>query len=249
MAQAASARSAVVKAIAAEIREFCISHANPDVVRKYAKYFTEGYDAFGLSYKDPEWAAHRGDWGERLRAAGGTAWLDAGDVLTRTGKYEEASFAIEFAADLADLHTAASFRRLGQWFDGGIRTWGHTDALCSLVLSHFLLDGIVGLDALEPWCASGHKYQRRAAAVMLIPLLKRRTDYETLFGRVEPLMADPERVVHQGVGWFLREAWKRQPGATDKFLLRYKDTAPRLIFQYATEKMTPEQKARFKRSK
>jgi hypothetical protein len=29
----------------------------------------------------------------------------------------------------------------------------------------------------------------------------------------------------------------------------YKDSAPRLIFQYATEKMSPEQKARFRRAK
>jgi hypothetical protein len=33
------------------------------------------------------------------------------------------------------------------------------------------------------------------------------------------------------------------------FLLRYKDTAPRLIFQYATEKTTPEQKQRFRKEK
>jgi len=33
------------------------------------------------------------------------------------------------------------------------------------------------------------------------------------------------------------------------FLLKYKDTAPRLIFQYATEKMTAEGKERFRRTR
>jgi 3-methyladenine DNA glycosylase AlkD len=66
---------------------------------------------------------------------------------------------------------------------------------------------------------------------------------------IESLMMDKEREVHQGVGWFLREAWKIESALVEEFLLKYKDTAPRLIFQYATEKMTPEGKARFRRSK
>jgi 3-methyladenine DNA glycosylase AlkD len=66
---------------------------------------------------------------------------------------------------------------------------------------------------------------------------------------IEPLMTDKEREVHQGVGWFLREAWKIEPAPVEEFLLKYKDTAPRLIFQYATEKMTAEGKSRFRRSK
>ena len=77
----------------------------------------------------------------------------------------------------------------------------------------------------------------------LVTLLKTRKDYKTLLDFVEPLMQDPAREVHQGAGWFLRELWKLDPKLAERFLLRYKDTAPRLIFQYATEKMTAEQKA------
>jgi len=31
------------------IREYCIANADPAVVNKYARYFTEGYDAYGLT--------------------------------------------------------------------------------------------------------------------------------------------------------------------------------------------------------
>ena len=249
MAKSAVARDGVIQSVVAEVREFCVANANPDIVRKYAKFFKEGYDAYGLDYRNPGWEEHRQACGKRLRAAGPEAWLDAGDILTRTGKYEEASFAIEFAMDLSDLHTAASFARLGKWFEGGIRNWAHSDVMCGKVLSHFLIDGIVGFEALADWRNSEYKFKRRAVPVMLLPLLDLRTEYETLFVVVEPLMSDPAREVHQGVGWFLREAWKRQPAVTEKFLMRYKDTAPRLIYQYATEKMTPQQKARFRRGK
>jgi 3-methyladenine DNA glycosylase AlkD len=66
---------------------------------------------------------------------------------------------------------------------------------------------------------------------------------------IEPLMHDPEREVHQGVGWFLREAWKIQPEPVEQFLLKYKDTSPRLIFQYATEKMQPEARERYRKAR
>jgi hypothetical protein len=35
----------------------------------------------------------------------------------------------------------------------------------------------------------------------------------------------------------------------EAFLLDWKDKAPRLIYQYACEKMTPAQKSRYRRSK
>lgn len=240
---------AAVHTVVAEVHEFCVANANPAIVLKYAKFFREGYDAFGLDHKDPAWVENRKRWVGRLRAAGPRAWLDVGDILTRTGKYEEASFAIEFAMDLEEFHDAAAFRRIGKWFDGGIRNWGHTDALCLSVLSHFLTDGIVQLEALTPWRESEHKFQRRAVPVMMIPLLNTYAGYAPLFSVVEPLMADGAREVHQGTGWFLREAWRRQPAPTEELLARHKDTAPRLIYQYATEKMSPQQKERFRRAK
>ena len=62
-------------------------------------------------------------------------------------------------------------------------------------------------------------------------------------------MLDPERVVQQGLGWFLREAWKKTPAPVEAYLTGWKDTAPRLIFQYATEKMSAADRARFRRAK
>jgi len=49
--------------------------------------------------------------------------------------------------------------------------------------------------------------------------------------------------------WFLREAWKIKRSETETFLLKWKETAPRLIFQYACEKMSAEKKMKFKREK
>ncbi len=76
-----------------------------------------------------------------------------------------------------------------------------------------------------------------------------KNDYKDMLDFITPLMHDPERVVQQGMGWFLREAWKIKPKPVETFLLKYKDSAPRLIFQYATEKMSKEDKLRFRAEK
>jgi len=94
-----------------------------------------------------------------------------------------------------------------------------------------------------------NKFQRRAVPVSLIKLMKETGQVREFVHFIEPLMMDPEREVHQGVGWFLREAWKLQPQPVEEFLLKYKDSAPRLIFQYATEKMKSEDKKRFRKEK
>ena len=83
----------------------------------------------------------------------------------------------------------------------------------------------------------------------MITLLKSTGDYAPLLAFIEPLMLDSERVVHQGLGWFLREAWKLKKRPTESFLSKWKNEAPRLIYQYATKKMPKEEKQRFKKKK
>ena len=73
-------------------------------------------------------------------------------------------------------------------------------------------------------------------------------DIGPLLEIVRPLMADKERESTRVPAGSLREAWKI-PEFVEAFLMEYKDTSPRLIFQYATEKMAPEQKAVFKAQK
>jgi 3-methyladenine DNA glycosylase AlkD len=83
----------------------------------------------------------------------------------------------------------------------------------------------------------------------MLYFLKTDMEFEPLLEVMRPMMHDRERVVHQGLGWFLREAWKRQPELIEIFLMEFKNSSPRLIFQYATEKMTKEQKERFRAEK
>jgi 3-methyladenine DNA glycosylase AlkD len=175
--------------------------------------------------------------------------LTASRQLVRSGKYEETSFAIRLLKEFSEQFDVGTFAQIEKWFEIGIINWAHTDAICGDLIPQFRERDIVSLEALSDWRTAKNKFQRRAVPVALISRLKAAGDYAALFEFIEPLMLDPERVVHQGLGWFLREAWKLKRRQTESFLLKWKNDAPRLIFQYATEKMTPQQKKRFKREK
>jgi 3-methyladenine DNA glycosylase AlkD len=240
-------KTKTIAAAAAEIRAFCAASADAAQAARYAKFFTEGYDPYGIP-KDT-WEANRLRFYEQYRDKLGLPdFLDLGDILFRSGKYEEASFAVTTLLPMRDQFTKDTFQRIGTWLEQGVRNWAHSDVICGQLLAHCLKSGVATLSDLSSWRRSGGKWKRRAVPVAMLALLGGAVPTEKLLKFVRPLMQDEERVVHQGVGWFLREAWKRNPAPVEAFLMEWKDTAPRLVFQYATEKMSPAGKARFRRS-
>lgn len=233
------------QSLVAEIRTFCSTHGDPKVVVKYSKYFREGYDAFGLSREVFE--KQRDVWLQKYKdALGLEGFLELGDCLIKTGKYEEASYAITFLVPLKKEWTRETFHHVGLWLEDGVCNWAHSDILSGEVLSPCLKEKIVAVSDLKEWRKSGSRWKRRAVPVALLAFVKMPEKIPSLLKFIRPMMLDKERVVHQGLGWFLREAWKVNPKAVEPFLKEWKDKSARLIFQYATEKMTPKQKMRFR---
>lgn len=229
-----------------ELHEYCLAHVNGDNIIKYSRYFKGGFDAYGLSQpqmnEQTKEILKRKDFDLKVL-------IGAAPLLMNTHKYEETSFALLLFNGLHKQYDAASFETIAGWFKISINNWAHADMLGMFILPKFLLKYIVTIDHFKPWLSSPYKFQRRCVPVTFIKLLKTDIEYNTLFRFIEPLMTDPEREVHQGAGWFLREAWKKKPEETEAFLLKWKDISPRLIFQYACEKMTPENKLRFRKVK
>jgi len=235
--------------LAAAIREYCEAHANPTQAARYGRYFTEGYDAWGIDGKNPLWNEQIKTWFAQNQKLGLKGFLKLGEHLFAHGKYEEALVAIHFLGSYHDTIDAAVLPGIAKWFEAGVRNWAHTDVLCGMVLSPALQAKKFPLAGLATWKQSPLKFQRRAVPVAMLGLLKTKAKTKPLLQFVTPLMRDPEKVVQQGLGWFLREAWKRDHGPVEEFLLKHKDEAPRIIIQYATEKMKPEQKALYKAAK
>jgi 3-methyladenine DNA glycosylase AlkD len=231
-----------------EIRSFCERNADPDRVLKYSRFFVEGYDSFGIDPKLME--KQRAEWLKMYRAELGLAgFLELGDRLVATGKYEEGFLALWFVKSFEKEFSASTFDRLANWLDHGVNNWALADTCSGELFGRFIARKVVPVSAMADWRTSDVKWKRRALPVSLIPALKTDIPLGEMLELIAPLMGDEMKVVHQGLGWFLRDAWKKHREEVEAFLMQYKDTCARLIIQYATEKMTPEEKARFKRSK
>jgi len=240
-------KDALLRNVVSEIREFCAANANEAQVRKYARFFTEGYDAYGIPKEI--WEANPARYHEKYKDRLALKdFLELGDLLFESGKYEEGSFAITSIMPMLGQFTPGAFQHVGHWLESGVRNWAHSDVICGQVLAPCLEKGVAAVQDLSAWRDSGSKWKRRAVPVSLLAMIGAQKT-ALLLKFIEPLMLDPERVVRQGMGWFLREAWKKDPAPVEKFLLKWKDKAPRLIYQYATEKMSPAGKQRFRRAK
>ena len=229
-----------------DISSYGEAHINKERVQKYLRYFKEGYDAYGLDHdqldaKVKEILTHPEVTQELI--------LELSLLLVKSPKYEMTVMAIQLVRSYFKDWTIVTFKTVEKWFTIGITNWAQTDYICGELMNLFFKKRLVDLGSIGDWRSAPNKFQRRAAVVSLIKPMKIKQDFQSFFDFIDPMMMDPEREVHQGLGWFLREAWKKQPEPTELFLLKWKNTAPRLIFQYATEKMTPEGKQKFRKQK
>jgi 3-methyladenine DNA glycosylase AlkD len=235
--------------IVSDFQKFCIDNSNEELVKKYSGYFKEGYDAYGLS-SDLLRQKVSDTYSKIKDSFTVNDYMDLGDLLFESGKYEEGSFAVLLAQKIIKTYTPKTIDRIGCWLDMGVTNWAHTDVISGDLISPCLENSIIAYKDLALWRTAQSRWKRRSVPVSLIIMAKRKPEtIIPLLDFIDVMMPDGERVVHQGLGWFLREAWKKQPEPVESFLIRWKNDAARLIFQYATEKMTKEAKTKFKREK
>jgi 3-methyladenine DNA glycosylase AlkD len=234
------------KTIFNEITSYGKAHTNQERVQKYLRYFKEGYDAYGLDHDQVDLKVK-----EILSAPDITQELilELSLLLVKSPKYELTVIAIHLVKSYHKDWTITTFKTIEKWFSTGITNWAETDYICGELMNLFFQKKLIDFDSIGHWRSSANKFQRRAAVVSLIKPMKASTDFKPFFEFIDPMMMDPDREVHQGLGWFLREAWKKQAAPAELFLMKWKNTSPRLIFQYATEKMSPEAKQKFRKEK
>lgn len=231
-----------------EVIEFYTKNADENEVKRLSRYFREGLDAYGIN-KD-KFEAQRKKWLAKWEKEMTIEdYLDFGDKLVATGKFEEAACAAHFIWSKKDEFSTETFDRIGNWLENGIQNWANTDVLCMLVLSGFIFKDIVEPENFTDWTKSESKWKRRAVPVTFVEAIKKGYKSEPILSVIETLMEDPEEDVQKGLGTLLREIWKKQPEIAEAFLLKWKDKCGRKIIHYATEKMSKENRVKFKKTK
>ena len=102
--------------------------------------------------------------------------------------------------------TEDTFIRLSSWLENGICNWAQTDVFSGDIVSPFLINKTVDIDALFAWRSSPSKWMRRSAAVSLIKPGQQGLSVKAILDFIAPLMNDTEKVVHQGVGWAIKRS-------------------------------------------
>ncbi len=233
-----------------EIRDFCETNSDPEIVKKYQRYFKEGYDGYGID--DNLFKQQIEIWIEQWENEMSIeSYLTLGDELMKNGRFDEKHVAINLLKSCRKDFSKDTFNRVGDWFDYGINNWATTDVLCMLVMSNLLFDKVVDFNDLESWIDSDSEWKRRAVPVALIELDKLTKDlkFTEAIELVESLMLDDSEYVQKGIGTLLRGLWKKYPSQIEDFLMKWKDKCGRLIIQYSTEKMDKDYRKKFRKSK
>ena len=138
---------------------------------------------------------------------------------------------------LADFYLAAVRR-------GRVNNWDLVDGSAEFVLGEYLVDR--PRDLLFELAASDILWERRVAVLSSFAFIKR-GDASTTLVLAEHLLGDREDLMQKAVGWMLRESGKRVGRhVLVAFLDEHAAAMPRTMLSYATEHLTPAERAAYR---
>ncbi|WP_369206573.1 DNA alkylation repair protein [Streptomyces sp. PU-14G] len=126
-----------------------------------------------------------------------------------------------------------------------VDNWDLVDGSAYVVLGPWLVDGPPDvLGVLDELAGSVWLWDRRIAVVATLALI-RAGRFEPTLRLVLRLRRDPEPLIHKASGWMLREIGRRDAHVMVDFLDRHATELPRITVRYAVERLVPDARARF----
>jgi len=152
---------------------------------------------------------------------------------------EERGVAFDWAGRMRKQLGPADFTRLERWLAEHVSNWGSCDSLSTGVLGNLLVDHPALVSKARRWAKSESRWQRRAAAVALIPAVKLERHLTEAYATADVLLLDEDDMVQKGYGWMLKEISNKRPREVFDFVMKRKATMPRTALRYAIEKLPP----------
>ena len=132
---------------------------------------------------------------------------------------------------------------------GRVNNWDLVDTSAEYLVGEYLYDtgaGDAGSELLRRLAASPSLWERRVAVLATFGFIKHGEAGPTL-DLAPRLLDDPEDLMHKAVGWMLREVGKRVDRAElVGFLDEYASRMPRTMLSYATEHLSPPERAAYR---
>jgi 3-methyladenine DNA glycosylase AlkD len=159
------------------------------------------------------------------------------DALIQDRYLEVKSLGIEVLARFRRSFTPALLRTWKRWLARNhSANWATTDAICGLLIGPLVLANPSLIDRMPVWARDKNMWVRRAAAVGLIPSVRKGLGLTAAYQVARTLHGDREDLVQKAVGWMLREAGKADVTRLEKYLRANGPRIPRTTLRYAIER-------------
>jgi 3-methyladenine DNA glycosylase AlkD len=159
------------------------------------------------------------------------------EEMLKSGDGAERAIAFDWAYKCKKRYEKKDFKIFERWLKKYVRGWGSCDHLCAHPLGHFIEQFPEFAKKTKKWAKSKNQWLRRAAAVALIPALRREKLLREAFQTADILLKDKEDLVQKGYGWMLKEASNQFPKEVFRYVMKNSKRMPRTALRYAIEKM------------
>ena len=160
------------------------------------------------------------------------------DALIADPYLETKSVGIEVIARYRRSLTPTLLPKWKRWLaDGHSANWATTDAICGLLIGPLIVAHPTLASRVGAWARHKNMWVRRAAAVSLIPSVRKGQALGVAYDVARALQGDREDLIHKAAGWLLREAGKADPARLDRYLRQNGPATARTTVRYAIERM------------
>lgn len=156
-----------------------------------------------------------------------------------TGLVLEEKIAAVFLLEKLDAEFGErEFKVFESWLSR-ISSWADHDALVHGLIAPMVAAKPARTKIIFRWAKSPQRWHRRAACVALIRGARAKMFFPEITKLSASLLADHDDMVRKGLGWLLRETAKFDPKRTVPYLMKIRETAPRLVLRTACETLPP----------
>lgn len=164
------------------------------------------------------------------------------EKLLNKKTFEETIIAFAWARRQRANFTEKDFIIFEKWLKKYVDNWAYCDEFCTHAFGWLILKYPQFLPNTKVWSGSKNRWERRAAAVILIPLARDKKYLKEIFSTADVLLTDSDDLVQKGYGWSLKVASNFFPKEVFDFVMKRKNKMPRTALRYAIEKYPKEMK-------
>ncbi len=168
-------------------------------------------------------------------------------LLFKSDIHEEKLAAIFFLNLFKKYFTAQTIDLFYEGISKHCDSWAICDTTFIRVIGPFLgkkSNQELAKKTIDTWANEDNLWIKRASMVILLKIVMMRKGFDEnyVFKLVENMLQYPEDYIHKGIGWLLKTCSKYEPDTIYDYLIKNKNTLPRLIIRYASEKLSKEKR-------